>query len=81
MNEIKSWEIEEVKFHKEMIIELDPKHAFLKSKGPYPFGLDPIWNIAENRLNYLNSMKMKMSILLGIAQMTFGICLSIQNYK
>lgn len=67
--------------HKEMSIEFDPNHAFFKSEGPYPFGMDPIWNVAINRLNYLNSMKMKMSVILGIAQMTFGVCLSLQNFK
>ena len=52
------------------------------SGGPYPIGVDPIWNLAEaNKLNFLNSMKMKGSIIVGISQMTFGLLLSYQNHK
>nr|CAD2195795.1 unnamed protein product [Meloidogyne enterolobii] len=66
---------------KEMLVELPSEFAFMKQSGPYAFGLDPIWNLAENKLNFANSMKMKLSVILGIAQMTFGVCLSYQNYK
>lgn len=33
--------------------------------GPYPFGVDPIWHGSKSELPYLNSLKMKMSIVLG----------------
>lgn len=50
--------------------------------GPYPIGVDPAWNLAEtNKLNFLNSMKMKASVIIGISQMAFGIVLSYHNYK
>merc|ERR1719272_903174 len=47
--------------------------------GPYPFGLDPAWHGAQNELLYVNSMKMKIAVLLGVAQMVMGILLSFTN--
>ncbi len=47
----------------------------------YPFGVDPAWHRAENDLLYMNSMKMKMSVILGIIQMTVGIGLKGFNAK
>ena len=41
----------------------------------YPFGLDPIWGIAGNELTFENSFKMKLAVILGVAQMTLGIFL------
>lgn len=61
------------------IAEISPT-IFISQRGPYPWGVDPIWNIAENRLIFLNSMKMKASVLLGIIQMTFGLFLSLLNF-
>jgi len=45
----------------------------------YEFGVDPAWNGAPNSLNYYNSLKMKLSIILGVTQMVVGICLSAFN--
>ena len=41
----------------------------------YPVGIDPIWYGTKNELVYLNSFKMKMSVILAIAHMTLGIVL------
>ena len=41
----------------------------------YKFGLDPVWMISSNELAYINSMKMKLSVILGVTHMTLGIFL------
>ena len=46
----------------------------------YPIGLDPTWHGASNALVFTNSLKMKMSILLGVVHMTFAVCLQIPNH-
>eukprot|EP00800_Vazella_pourtalesii_P002349 TRINITY_DN1217_c0_g1_i2.p1 TRINITY_DN1217_c0_g1~~TRINITY_DN1217_c0_g1_i2.p1 ORF type:complete len:539 (-),score=106.79 TRINITY_DN1217_c0_g1_i2:283-1899(-) len=56
-----------------------PVEAFARN-DPYPFGIDPIWQVAGNKLLTLNSFKMKLSIVLGVIHMMFGIILSIFNY-
>lgn len=47
--------------------------------SPYPWGMDPAWKWAGNGLQYVNSLKMKMSVILGVAQMLFGITLKATN--
>ncbi len=32
----------------------------------YPFGLDPKWYIASNELNFFNSLKMKLAVIIGV---------------
>jgi len=45
----------------------------------YIFGVDPAWKGAPNELDYYNSFKMKLSILLGVLQMSLGVILSAVN--
>ncbi|XP_062022288.1 V-type proton ATPase subunit a3-like isoform X2 [Rosa rugosa] len=52
-----------------------------KVRDTYPFGVDPKWHGSRSELPFLNSLKMKMSILLGVAQMNLGIVLSYFNAK
>ncbi|CAI0382969.1 unnamed protein product [Linum tenue] len=55
--------------------------GLVKVRDTYPFGVDPKWHGTRSELPFLNSMKMKMSILLGVAQMNLGIILSYFNAK
>jgi len=41
--------------------------------------LDPAWKGASNELIYVNSLKMKLSVLFGVTQMLLGISLKFSN--
>jgi V-type H+-transporting ATPase subunit a len=51
------------------------------SGAPYPFGVDPTWHGTRTELTYLNSLKMKMSIIMGVIQMDLGIAMSWFNQR
>lgn len=46
---------------------------------PYPFGMDPVWSLAQNKIVFQNSFKMKLSIIFGVVHMIFGVCMSVIN--
>jgi V-type H+-transporting ATPase subunit a len=47
--------------------------------GPYPFGVDPAWHGSQNELLFMNSLKMKISVIFGVAQMVAGLFLRFSN--
>ncbi|KZV26198.1 V-type proton ATPase subunit a3 [Dorcoceras hygrometricum] len=55
--------------------------GLIKEGDTYPFGVDPAWHGTRSELPFLNSLKMKMSILLGVSQMNLGIILSYFNAR
>ncbi|EDW80572.1 uncharacterized protein Dwil_GK11490 [Drosophila willistoni] len=58
-------------------LQFPPNHS---SNGVYPLGLDPIWQLADNKIIFLNSFKMKLSIIVGVLHMVFGVCMSVVNF-
>lgn len=56
---------------------LDPKKSY--KDIPYELGLDPVWMLADNKIIFLNSYKMKLSIIFGVVHMIFGVCMSVVN--
>lgn len=45
----------------------------------YPFGVDPAWGVASNNLNYINSLKMKISVIIAVVHMTLGVFIKATN--
>ncbi|XP_021943453.1 V-type proton ATPase 116 kDa subunit a1 isoform X3 [Folsomia candida] len=63
---------------REKEVMLDPKNAF--TDEAYPLGLDPVWQVAENKIQFLNAYKMKVSIIVGVCHMLFGVMISLWNH-
>ncbi|XP_025974187.2 V-type proton ATPase 116 kDa subunit a 3 isoform X1 [Dromaius novaehollandiae] len=72
-----SWSSDYLATHPSLTLDPNITGVF---QGPYPFGIDPIWSLATNHLNFLNSFKMKMSVVLGIVHMGFGVLLGVFNH-
>ncbi|XP_031424648.1 T cell immune regulator 1, ATPase H+ transporting V0 subunit a3b isoform X2 [Clupea harengus] len=72
-----NWTAEDISNNQYLTLDPNVPGVFT---GPYPFGIDPIWGMANNHLTFLNSYKMKMSVIIGVIHMTFGVCLSFFNY-
>ncbi|KAL1132714.1 hypothetical protein AAG570_010666 [Ranatra chinensis] len=61
------------------LLQLNPSSDDFLGKPP-PFGLDPMWKHSVNDIDRTNVLKMKVSIIIGVLQMFFGICLSLVNH-
>jgi len=60
-------------------VDADPGIGQIKPH-PYPIGMDPIWAISTNKITFQNSYKMKISIIIGVIHMLFGVMVSILNH-
>ncbi len=57
-----------------------PPSAYLASTGvAFPFGVDPAWKSSANELQFYNSLKMKLSIIVAYFHMMLGICMHAKN--
>lgn len=70
------WPKEEIQ--KNALMQMDPKYSY--NNIPYHMGIDPIWQVAKNKIIFLNSYKMKLSIIFGVIHMIFGVCMSVVNH-
>jgi V-type H+-transporting ATPase subunit a len=62
------------------MLQLNPSTEDL-SADIYPWGLDPVWQLGANKIIFLNSYKMKLSIIFGVVHMIFGVCMSTINHN
>lgn len=58
---------------------LTPQEAIYKPDCVYTAGVDPVWYMGKNELQFLNSLKMKLSVILGVMQMCLGISMKAFN--
>lgn len=45
----------------------------------YPFGIDPVWFRSYQEISFLNSFKMKISVIYAVAQMSMGTVMKVSN--
>jgi V-type H+-transporting ATPase subunit a len=45
----------------------------------HKIGVDPAWYLSPNEITYLNSMKMKISVIFGVAHMALGVLMKGAN--
>ncbi|XP_063394016.1 V-type proton ATPase 116 kDa subunit a 1-like [Cydia fagiglandana] len=76
---------------KQSLAELTKQETFLLEPGDhthaYYFGKDPFWEfiilrfqLAKNKILFENSLKMKLSIIIGVTHMIFGLSMSLFNF-
>ena len=57
-----------------------PPHGPISSRICYSWSSQlTAWQLAENKIVFLNGFKMKISIIIGVLHMLFGVCISFWN--
>lgn len=51
-----------------------PKHDCI-----YPVGIDPRWYRSSLAITFINSLKMKISVIIAVSQMSLGVCMKAFN--
>uniref|UniRef100_A0A6M2DUZ0 V-type proton ATPase subunit a n=1 Tax=Xenopsylla cheopis TaxID=163159 RepID=A0A6M2DUZ0_XENCH len=62
-------------------LQLNPANTDHYMIKPYPIGLDPVWQLSANKIIFQNAYKMKISIIIGVIHMLFGVSLSLWNHN
>jgi V-type H+-transporting ATPase subunit a len=45
----------------------------------YPVGIDPRWFTSSNSITFVNSLKMKLSVIIAVSQMSLGVLMKAFN--
>ncbi|XP_060525771.1 V-type proton ATPase 116 kDa subunit a 1 isoform X2 [Cylas formicarius] len=64
--------------HEGAEVQFTPRDNFWGT--PYFIGVDPAWQVSKNKIIFLNSFKMKLSIIFGVTHMIFGVVVSTFNF-
>lgn len=62
-----------------MDVETGQKIERISTECIYPVGLDPVWYVSDNYLNYTNTLKMKIAVIIGVVHMTAGVFIKASN--